>query len=175
MGIDTLFYVKTNEASFALGGKNIAYDQFIFPLALEIIKLLKKGCTDPDKIAKELDDFLIVCDKDWTEDEATVVIDMVNEKVDAPRIILERAEDFENEWGSIVKNEDGVFVDWGDNELEPVINAKEEIDRVYPLLDKNVRTFDELEKIVEFIKWCKEQDSTVFEYCDSLMYHFGQA
>ena len=61
----------------------------------------------------------------------------------------------DNVQNSIVKNEDGVFVNWGDNELEPVINAKEEIDRVYPLFDKNVRTFDELEKIVEFIKWYK--------------------
>lgn len=176
-GIDTLFYVKTKEGSFALGSRNIGFDCYYFPLALEIIKLLKKGCTDPDKIVKELNDFLGVCDKDWTEDDANVVIDMVSETVLAPDIILMNADELKETWGmTIVKNKDGMFAKWeGDDELEPVINADEQIDKIYPFSSKETRTFDELEMIVEFIEWCEKQSSTEFEYHGSLFYHFEQA
>ena len=91
-------------------------------------------------------------------------------------INLQHVEDFEAFWGAkIISNKIGTFVAWGNGDLEPLIKATDQIDKIYQFTKKEFLTIDELKEYNSFIEWCGEQESTTFEYRDSLVYHYEPA
>lgn len=176
MGLDTLFLIKTRDREFRMGGKYMAYDCFYAPAAIDLFNLLDAGVLNPAELEQKNQFGLVACSwesDDWKPD---VVIDCIERKIKLPMINLQHAEDFEAFWGAkIISNKIGTFVDWGNGDVEPLIKATDQIDKIYQFTKKEFLTIDELKEYNSFIEWCGEQESTTFEYRDSLVYHYQPA
>lgn len=171
MGIDVIAKLKLDGKELLLGYSNARYDQFYACYTLSVIEAIQNGAKTFDEIQNASS--AIALDDEWKECDVDIEIDYDEGKVKIPMLSLEHAEDFESTWGvKFIYEGDRVLIDWGEGEVDELLDGKEEIDKIYPLLKKEWLSFEELATYCAFFSWCEEQPYSTFEYCDMLVYHY---
>lgn len=174
MSFDTLIEIRLKEKTIQMVGKYKFYDNWLSFIAVDLINLLDDNIFEEEKLEELNKSGLWFLEEKITDLDPDIIIDYVDKRVHVPKLELLDIKAFEKEWGVTVFSKDNkLYIDWGGDDIDPVIEATEQIENILPLLSKYFMSFEELKIYHNFFNWCDEIGYYDFLYKDNLIFHYA--